>query len=333
MQPELIEDERVARVLRECIEIQEAVEEGDADKVERLVNTSRDGEDYIDNWRNGSYLGISVDDVPAQGWEFNQLKGVLEKVFDSNSSSHYRIRDIEEAKSMLPRARGGDGEEQGESYTEEDLMGLFDDVVGHVDKRKWFRKTLEADNPVHHLLVGKPGTGKSTILDDILDLPGAEMVVGAGRQSTAAGVTEVLTERQPDILVVEEIEKMRKSDAEALLTLCGNGYVKTSKSGSNQKVELDTKVFASANVKSKVSPESLVSRLMVWEFEEYSLEEYEDVCVGTLPEKCGVGEEVAKEIANVIYEEMGTTDPREAERVASLISDEEDIRPLVKSME
>lgn len=302
------------------------------DGLKALVDYQKDHEDD-ESWIQYDHTGISSSDVNVAGWILSQLSdfGIIEKVYNSNSTTNWRVNDIEEADKHLKLAEPADEEETDESNEASmEIEELFEDVVGREKPRKWIKRSIknQPDASVHHLMIGPPGTGKSTIMDDILNLPDTTLVVGSGSQSTAAGITNTLVEQKPDILLVEELEKMSKADAESLLTLMGNGYIKLSKHSNNRKVELDTLVIASANQESKLSPDSLLDRFMVWRFDKYSYEEFEEVCVETLD----VDDELAQEIAAQIHSKLGSTSPREADRVASLASNKEEVSELVEAI-
>jgi hypothetical protein len=326
-----VDEHEVASVLDGDDRIYEALQEA--------VHRHEEKQDS-ERWQEYDIAGFTYDDLGASPWVLTELKkaGILDQTYgSSNSPNQYRVADLETARRALILA----GDEVTSPDTAEDDMDapepheLFLDVVGHDEMISWFRRTIDRHADVHHLLVGEPGTGKSTITDEILRLPDTSLVVGAGSQSRAAGIVQTLVEERPTFLVVEEIEKMPKSDAEALLTLAGRGYIKQTKgdSTSNQRIEMDTTVFATANDRSKVSPDSLVSRFMEWRFEAYAATEFQEVCRGVLPRKHDTDESLAEYIAGEIHDRLGTTNPREAERIAQLADDRGDVDDLIMAMQ
>jgi phosphosulfolactate synthase (CoM biosynthesis protein A) len=328
----ILEDERIRNVVKNAIQEQR---------------------DNIDNrWQEYDHIGFEAADIGAGGWEFKKLMktGALLQTYKSNNSSYYRLGYEDEQENFVPvtdtvekaveLAEAGqnpvDVDESGsqinrEEIDEEQIDALFSDVVGREKEKKWFRRTINKDKQVHHLLVGTPGSGKSMILDDIANLPGAERVVFSGNQSTAQGVVDTLVGKRPKYLIVEEVEKGSRADREALMTLCGQGYIQQTKgdSRSGEKIELDTIVFAAGNQQEKITPEALVDRFTVWEFEQYTHDEFVEVCQGVLPRKENVNEAMAEEVANTIYEELGPS-VRDAKDVAGLVDNTEEINELVE---
>lgn len=303
--------------------------------VERAVEHQREHED-TDQWQEYDHTGFEASDVRARGWELPQLvnAGVFDKVYDSNSSNYYRVTDLDAVEDALeatayPEAPDDDTAEEADPLDPEDL---FEDVVGREEPKTWIRRTIENGADVHHLLVGEPGSGKSMILDDVAELPGAERVVMSGSQSSAAGIVDVL-KREPDYLVVEEIEKGTKADREALMTLCGQGYIKETKADrEGRKIKLDTTVIAAGNQRDKITPPSLVDRFMLWTFEQYDIEEYRNVCSEVLPPDHDIDEALAETIAEQVFDRLDSSSVREAERIASLAEDEDEVSRLIDAM-
>lgn len=305
----------------------------------------------MDRWQKHPHVGFEASDLGIRGWELSQLAetGFITKSYDSNSSTYWRLGtdrgdgdeydwDLlhEEAKEVVTLAvedetdQTESGDPEYPSMDDVDVADLFTDVVGYEQEKKWFRRTIDRGKQVHHLLVGQPGSGKSMMLDDILELPGAHRVVFSGNSSSAAGIRDLLVEEKPRFLVVEEIEKGEKSDREALMTLCGQGYVEVTKGDrGSEKVELDTIVFAAGNQPDKITPPSLVDRFMVWEFEQYDRVDFVEVCRGVLPREEDVDADLSEFIAEELYDQYGNTSVRDALDIAGLADDEEDVRELV----
>lgn len=298
-----------------------------------------DNQDKMEKW---DHYGFSCGDVSAQGWEFHTKlvpEGLVTKTHDTNNGSQYRVVDVAEAKDYLERARSKEEKNTEEQLPSPDLEAreiktisseeLFDNLVGHEEKIKWIRKTIEDGLNVHHLLYGEPGSGKSVILDEIHKLEGARRVVMAGNQASAAGIRDIVLEEHPDYLIVEEIEKGSKADREALMTICGQGYVTKTKAGESLEIQVDTTVIAAGNQLNKITPESLRRRFNKIPFEKYNEDEYAEVCAGVLPDQCNISAEFARAIAHEIYQLTKSTSVRRAERVARLCDDIDEVSDLL----
>lgn len=325
--------------------------------LERMVDFQLEAV-HSDRWTDYDHAGFEASDVGLAGWEIPRFEqvGILERAYSSGNAKYFRLgtRDPEqpegeqwthfheEASVALEMAGGPDATTTPAADAEQptrladvdvDVDELFTDIVGREKAKKWIRRTIANRRQIHHLLYGPSGSGKSQLLEDVLDLPGAARFVGAGRQSTAAGITNFLLEHRPVFLVVEELEKFGRADAAALLTLTGKGYVESTKGDAGQQtVELDTIVFANANDLERVTPEALTSRMMTWPFDAYTWAEFEEVCRVVLPREHDVDEALAEHIARAVYHDLESADVRDAERIAALAETRAEVDELTDAI-
>lgn len=116
------------------------------------------------------------------------------------------------------------------------------------------------------------------------------------------------------------------------MTACGEGYVKVTKSGVDKRVDLDTTVVATSNDIVAITPESLVDRFMEWRFDQYNRDEFAEVCVEVLPREHNISVGLARYVAEQVYGDLGTTQVREAKRIAALADNEEEVDELIGSI-
>jgi hypothetical protein len=311
---------------------------------ERLVEAGR--------YEQHEHLGFEPGDCSPHHWVPSMLAGygLVEQTYKSNSATYYRLGRsdgdewtyyTDEAETLLELAQepeeattDGAGDPR-KPLSEVDVDTLFNDVVGYSQVKTYLRRTLDKQAPIHHLLVGQPGSGKSMMLDSIYDnVAGATRTVLAGNQTSAQGIVDLLKAEQPPVLIVEEIEKGSKADREALMTLCGNGYIQETKADgrAGRRIELDTIVFAAGNDMDAITPPSLIDRFVPWRFEPYSREDFVTVCQVVLPRETEVDADMARVIAHTLHDEGGSTSVRVAEKVAMLVEDEDEVAELVPLM-
>ncbi len=245
----------------------------------------------------------------------NQLigQGIVSEAYSSRSQAVYRLAGREDTKDAIGLLAMRPKEEK-TSVTPEDLFAL---VVGH-DNVKWvLRRALTATNPVHALLVGPPGTAKTLMLMDIKRLSGAEFYVGS--TTTKSGLVGMLLERQPTILVIDEIDKMAYQDMYPLLNLMEGGMVTRLMHGHQERVQLRTRVFAGANNIKNIEEKlpALYSRFHKLEVPAYSPSQFVSVMKEVYVRNEGLGPEMALLIANEVSKY--TMDIREAIFTARMI--------------
>ena len=83
--------------------------------------------------------------------------------------------------------------------------------------------SINADKPVHILLVGPPASAKSLFMSCLTKLERSYYAVGSS--STKSGIFDYLFEHRPRYFIIDEIEKMSKRDQTGLLTLMESGIL------------------------------------------------------------------------------------------------------------
>jgi DNA polymerase III delta prime subunit len=120
-----------------------------------------------------------------------------------------------------------------------------------------------------------------------------------GGQTSKAGLTEVLIREKPEILILDEIDKMQGKDYDALLSLMETGKVVRCKVGLWADEQLNTRVYGACNYLDKIPPE-LLSRFLIVEFKPYTREEFIQVSRHVLKVREGLTEEEADMIARMM---------------------------------
>jgi Holliday junction DNA helicase RuvB len=124
-----------------------------------------------------------------------------------------------------------------------------------------------------------------------------------------------VAEREPQVLLIDELDKMNATDTTALLSLMEGGRLLRAKKGRSLDVTVPIKVIAATNQVVKLSPE-LKSRFAILELKPYGAAEYRTLVKGVLVRREDVNPELAEEIAEKL--EGKNQDVRDAVRVARL---------------
>ena len=86
---------------------------------------------------------------------------------------------------------------------------LFDDISGYEDLKWTLQKAIDSEEPVHILLVGPPGVGKTRFLKAIeKEYPDLSYFALASA-STGSGMINHCFEHAPRLLLIDEIEDLR----------------------------------------------------------------------------------------------------------------------------
>jgi len=261
-------------------------------------------------------IGWAYRHVGIHGSTLSQLflKGYLENVFRSNSFTGYRLSEM--GRTIV-------NVDQQKKDTEPDTLqhldiitDIFKDIIGHDDVKELLIACLLAEKPVHVLLAGPPALAKSLFLWDIERAAGERAIWLVGSATSKAGLWDIISDRQPQILLIDELDKMNAADTAALLSVMEGGRLVRAKRGRELNLHNQLTVVAASNRLSKLSPE-LKSRFAIRTLSAYSREDFLIVVRGVLVSRENLNPETADEIAH----QLGgrTQDVRDAIRVARLV--------------
>jgi len=241
--------------------------------------------------------------------------GYLDNVFRSNSYTGYRLSELGQAMIDEAENAAADMKRSHEPLSISD--NLFSDIIGHEDIKELLVACLMAEKPVHVLLAGPPALAKSLFLWDIERIAGEKAIWLVGSATSKAGLWDVVAERQPQILLIDELDKMNAADTAALLSMMEGGRLVRAKTGRELDLTNPLRVLAASNRLNILSPE-LKSRFAVRKLTAYNRSDYLSVVKGVLVSREGLDKELAGEIAERIS--SLSQDVRDAVRVARLSS-------------
>src|SRR5712692_4474855 len=204
---------------------------------------------------------------------------------------------------------------------------LFDAIIGYDDIKELFVMSINAERPVHLLLVGPPASAKSLFMSSLTKLERSYYAVGSS--STKSGIFDYLFEYRPRYFIIDEMEKMNKRDQTSLLNLMESGILSELKHNQKRTTQLKTWVFASCNNVEKLLP-PLLTRFRDIHFKPYTEQEFVDIAVEILDREEGVDRDVAMIVADAVYNRIKSTNIRECVRIARLIGNNTNLAKLDK---
>ena len=277
--------------------------------------------------RPGAELGWSWRDVRIWPAVLNRLflEGVLNCPFKSNSYTGYLLS--EKGWAVVK------GEIISETLIEGQALVIPDDLLdtieGHEEIKELVKRALGSEKPVHLLFTGVPSSAKTMFLMELSRL-GAPYILGS--QATKAGIADLLFDVQPEVVLVDEIDRLGTKDIAILLSLMETGIVAETKYGKRREINLNTKVFAASNTTNM--PRELLSRFLVLYFKSYTEVEFLKVAVNVLEKRENVDGALAGYIAGKVWQlsKHQFADPREAVRIARLVKSREDVDRIIEVM-
>ena len=239
--------------------------------------------------------------------------GYLENVFRSNSYTGYRLSEL--GRALITGKQQEDAAEPETTQQLDIADNIFGDIIGHDDEKALLKACLLAEKPVHVLLAGPPALAKSLFLWDIERAAGERAIWLIGSGTSKSGLWDIVADRQPQILLIDELDKMDTADTAALLSMMEGGRLVRAKRGRELNLHNQLTVVAASNRLSKLSPE-LKSRFAIRTLSAYSQEDFLTVVRGVLVSRENQSPEVADEIARQL--DGRTQDVRDAIRAARL---------------
>jgi len=271
------------------------------------------------------FEGAVARDSWKYGWTWDMVKvwpatlnrliqmGFLEVLMHTNSYRGMKLTDEGHAVAENLTKPSGDTSTQEEKVTLP--PDIFDDIIGHDEIKELIKASLIASKPVHVLLVGPPALAKSLFLWDIEHFFGEKALWLVGSATSKAGLWDLVVEKEPRVILIDELDKMGAVDLAGLLSLMEGGKLSRAKVGRRLETKVEPEVVAAANSIFRLSAE-LLSRFAIRKVHPYSQEDFRMVVKGVLVRREGLEPGLAEEIANKL--DGRAQDVRDAVRVARL---------------
>ncbi|MGB6531460.1 MAG: ATP-binding protein [Candidatus Nitrosopolaris sp.] len=188
----------------------------------------------------------------------------------------------------------------------------FDDIEGYDDIKNIVTRALNSDENYNLLFTGPPASSKTLFLMGIMDRE-KNCVYFDGSNSTNR-MLDVLEEERPNIVCIDEIDKLPKQFQNKLLNLMENGHVKVDQKNCQYDFEFKgLKVFATSNELNRLS-KPLQSRFRRLNLPKYTHEQFLNVAITVCPK---LKEEVAEMIGEEVWKQQG--DIRDVISISKLV--------------
>jgi MoxR-like ATPase len=208
---------------------------------------------------------------------------------------------------------------------------IFDEIVGYPDIKKEFVKTLDSSSPVSILLCGPPGCGKSEFLKQIRNHYEEESVFFDGSYGSKAGIFQVLYDKRPKYVLLDEIDKLSSPDQLALLNLMENEKLTKTTKSENYEIDLKAWVFATANNEKRILG-PLLDRFEAYYLADYTPDQFRAIAAKRLKKEGIENDEIALFIANAVLRDLGRKSVRDAIRIARKSNTIQDVEETIQTL-
>ena len=218
------------------------------------------------------------------------------------------------------------------TYSYNQKQKLFYDVIGYEDLKGLLTKCLTIKDSCNVLLSGPPASSKTIFLMSIQKEISNACFIDAANASGPGLVDYLFDNPDTQVICIDEIDKLKKSDQNALLNLLESGILSSTKVRKTRSIRMEgVKVFATSNDLDRlVSP--LKSRFLEFVLPEYSWENFLEITQKLLHNRYGLEEITSAKIALVVWSSMQTRDIRDVLAIGKLTKSTEDVEFIAKTL-
>ena len=156
----------------------------------------------------------------------------------------------------------------------------FENIQGYVDLKDIVRRALDAEDNYNLLFIGPPASAKTLFLFGILESKKGVYFDGS---NTTNRILDVLEEKRPKIICIDELDKMPRQFQEKLLNFMESGHIKVDQIRKQYDFKIKgAKVFAACNEITRLS-RPLQSRFRRLHLPSYTEEQFLEVAAKVLP--------------------------------------------------
>ncbi len=173
----------------------------------------------------------------------------------------------------------------------------FSSIIGYNDIKNIINRALDSEDNLNIMFLGPSSSAKTQFLMEIMKVcKDAEYF---DCTNTTSKILDMLEQKKPKIILLDEIEKMSRPFQNQLLGFLESGHIKVTQMRRNYDFQIKgCKVFATANESSRLSS-PLASRFRKLHLSKYTKEEFVQVAVKVCPKLLRdttemIGEEVYK---------------------------------------
>jgi holliday junction DNA helicase RuvB len=200
---------------------------------------------------------------------------------------------------------------------------LFSEIHGYNDIKKLMMRCILSPEAVNVILDGPPASGKSIFLLSMqkgLD----DCYFVDCTNATGPGMLNYLFKNDVKYLLLDEVEKMSRSDQNMLLNVLETGVLTSTKMKKTASKEMNLSVFATTNDIDAIS-KPFRSRFVELSLPSYTYEEFCSIALELLANRYKHTEEISMRIADVVWNKIKSKDVRDILTIGKLSKTVDDV--------
>jgi len=174
---------------------------------------------------------------------------------------------------------------------------IFENIHGYDDIKDIVKRALDAEDNYNLLFIGPPASAKTLFLLGILESKKGVYFDGS---NTTNRLLDILQEKRPKIICIDELDKMTKQFQDKLLNFMESGHIKVDQMRKKYDFKIKgAKVFAACNEIIRLS-RPLQSRFRRLHLPSYTEEQFIEVSAKVLPKL-----KIAHVIGKAVWDQGG----------------------------
>ena len=174
---------------------------------------------------------------------------------------------------------------------------IFENIHGYDDIKDIVKRALDAEDNYNLLFIGPPASAKTLFLLGILESKKGVYFDGS---NTTNRLLDILQEKRPKIICIDELDKMTKQFQDKLLNFLESGHIKVDQMRKKYDFKIKgAKVFAACNEIIRLS-RPLQSRFRRLHLPSYTEEQFIEVSAKVLPKL-----KIAHVIGKAVWDQGG----------------------------
>lgn len=213
---------------------------------------------------------------------------------------------------------------------QDQAIQFFSKIHGLDGMKENLFRALISDEQVNVMLVGPPATSKTLFITTIQEKCNNVLYFDASNTSGAGFIESLYYNRKTRLVLIDEIDKLRKNDMNSLLGLLNDGRIVKSLKQTRYDFRIENiKIFATSNSLMSLS-KPLRSRFHEYHLNEYTDEEFLNVLKFCLQNK--FPEEI-NEMIGILLINSGMKDVRTAIALGSLLKKDDTREDVIRVFE
>src|SRR5215207_5790664 len=208
---------------------------------------------------------------------------------------------------------------------------FFSEIVGYSDIKELFMKCIQSNN-MHVILDGPPASAKSLFLYEMLRNLGYDAYFVDCTNASGPGLVDYLFENDVKYLLLDEVEKMSRSDQNVLLNVMETGVLTSTKVKKTATKEMNLSIYATTNDIDGIS-KPFRSRFTELSLPGYNFDEFCEIAVKLTEQRDGHDREIAMKIADTVWNKLNSRDVRDIIQISKLTMSIDDVDFLANTLQ